>query len=374
MTGANDGQDHAHDHEHGQCNGAHGTVSARKPAPADASHGHAETAHGEPAHDHDHEDSHSHGSGNHGHTGHGHAGHGHHHVPADFGRAFAIGTILNLSFVFFEAGYGFWANSVALIADAGHNLSDVAGLVMAWGANALGKRQASMRYTYGLGGTTILAALANAVLLLVAVGAIIWEAVWRISHPEAVDANVIIWVAALGILVNGVTAWLFTAGRHDDLNVRGAFLHMVADAAVSLGVVIAGFAILWTGKAWLDPAISIAVALIIVWGTWGLLKDSVHLALAGVPESIETEKVRSALATLPGVSDVHDLHIWPTSTTASALTAHLVLLGGHPGDAFLLDASNMLKAKFGIGHATLQIEQGDCDNCALQCDRSHTHA
>lgn len=326
-----------HDHEHG---GDHGRED-----------------------DHDHGDAHSHSHG-----------HGHSHAPADFGRAFAIGTVLNLLFVAVEAGYGFWANSVALIADAGHNLSDVAGLLLAWGATALGKREATQRYTYGLGATTILAALTNAVLLLVAVGAIIWEAIGRISHPEAVNASTIIWVAALGILVNGATAWLFTSGRHDDINVRGAFLHMAADAAVSLGVVLTGFAILATGALWLDPLISIAIALVIVWGTWDLLKDSLHLAVAGVPEGIETQKVRGALEELPGVSNVHDLHIWPTSTTASALTAHLVLRDGHPGDAFLVDATRMLKSRFGIAHATLQIEHGDAEACALQCDLNHRHA
>ena len=199
-------------------------------------------------------------------------------------------------------------------------------------------------------------------------GAILWEAAGRLRHPEAVDASVVIWVAALGILVNGATAWLFTTGRHDDLNVRGAFLHMAADAAVSLGVVLTGLAILATGTLWLDPAISIAIGFVIIWGTWGLLRDSVHLAVAGVPQGIEPGAVRVALEGLPGVSNVHDLHIWPTSTTASALTAHLVLRDGHPGDAFLLEATRMLKARFGIAHATLQIEHGDGETCALRCD------
>ena len=300
-------------------------------------------------------------------------GHGHHHAPKDFGRAFAIGTALNIAFVVVEAAYGYWANSVALIADAGHNLSDVAGLLMAWGASTLGKRPASPRYTYGLGATTILAALANAVLLLVAVGAIIWEALGRFAHPAAVDASTVIWVAALGILINAATAWLFTAGRHDDLNVRGAFLHMAADAAVSLGVVLTGAAILLTGALWLDPLISIAIALIIVWGTWGLLKDSLHLAIAGVPRGIDANEVRRALQSLPGVSDVHDLHIWSTSTTAAALTAHLVLREGHPGDAFLVSASQMLDVRFRIGHATLQIEHGDGAGCPLHCDTRNAH-
>lgn len=317
---------------------------------------------------HDHDDDH-HSHDHHAQGG----GHGHSHAPADFGRAFAIGTALNLAFVAVEAGYGWWANSVALIADAGHNLSDVAGLLMAWGASALGKRAATQRYTYGFGATTILAAIANAVLLLVAVGAILWEAVGRMRHPEAVETSVMIWVAALGIVINGFTAWLFTSGRHDDLNVRGAFLHMAADAVVSLGVVLTGLAIMMTGMLWLDPAISILIGLVIVWGTWDLLKDSLHLALSGVPEGINTQDVRGALAALPGVSDVHDLHIWPTSTTASALTAHLVLKNGHPGDAFIAETAQMLKLRFGIGHTTLQIEHGDAGMCRLQCDGHHTH-
>lgn len=306
------------------------------------------------------------------HVAHGHV-HGHHHAPADFGRAFAIGTALNITFVIVEAAYGYWANSVALIADAGHNLSDVAGLLMAWGASVLGKRRASARYTYGLGATTILAALANAVLLLVAVGAIVWEALGRFSKPESVNAETVIWVAAFGILINAATALMFMAGRHNDINVRGAFLHMAADAAVSLGVVLAGIAILMTGWLWLDPLISIAIALIIVWGTWGLLKDSVHLAIGGVPPAIDAAAVRRALENLPGVSNVHDLHIWPTSTTSVALTAHLVLRDGHPGDAFLISASRMLDVRFHIAHATLQLEHGDGGFCALCCDREQSH-
>jgi cobalt-zinc-cadmium efflux system protein len=310
---------------------------------------------------------HGHSHGNDVGQDHGH-GHGHHHAPADFGSAFAIGTALNITFVIVEAAYGYWANSVALIADAGHNLSDVAGLLMAWGASVLGKQRASARYTYGLGATTILAALANAVLLLVAVGAIIWEALGRFAKPESVNAETVIWIAALGIVINAATAWLFSAGRHHDINVRGAFLHMAADAAVSLGVVLAGIAILVTGWLWLDPLISIAIALIIVWGTWGLLKDSVHLAIGGVPPAIDAAAVRHALEDLPGVSNVHDLHIWPTSTTSAALTAHLVLRDGHPGDAFLVSAAHMLEERFRIAHATLQIERGDGGSCALRCD------
>lgn len=325
--------------------------------------------------DHTHGGGQEHHAGDH-HHGSNHDSHrhcGHLHVPSDFGRAFAIGTALNIGFVIVEAAYGYWANSMALLADAGHNLSDVAGLLMAWGASALGKRPASANYTYGLGAGTILAALANAVLLLVAVVAIIWEALGRFARPENVDAWTVIWVAAAGIVINAATAWLFFSGRHHDMNVRGAYLHMAADAGVSLGVVVAGIAILLTGLTWLDPLISIAIALIIVWGTWGLLKDSLHLAIGGVPPAIDAAAVRRALEVLPGVSNVHDLHIWPTSTTAVALTAHLVLSDGHPGDAFLISAACVLKERFGIAHATLQIEHGDAGLCDLRCDGGHGH-
>lgn len=314
------------------------------------------------------------GGGSHAHhcpAEHEHTRGGHGHAPLDFGRAFAIGTGLNFVFVLIEAAYGFLSNSMALLADAGHNLSDVFGLLMAWGASALVKRRPTQRFTYGFGASTILAALANAIFLLVAVGAIIWEALRRISAPEPVAASTIIIVAAIGILVNGFTAWLFNKGREKDINIRGAYLHMAADAAISLGVVAAGLAILVTGWLWLDPLISIVLAAVIIYGTWDLLKDSAKLALHAVPEGVDLERVRDAVSALPGVASVHDLHIWPLSTTSTAMTCHLVMPAGHPGDAFISKASQMLKERFAIHHATLQIElqpdqDGGCRGCALE--------
>jgi cobalt-zinc-cadmium efflux system protein len=293
---------------------------------------------------------------------------GHVHAPASFGTAFAIGIGLNLTFVAVEFIYGVLANSVALIADAGHNLSDVLGLVIAWVASALTKRTPSSRYTYGLGGSSILAALFNAVLLLVAVGAIAWEAVLRLFHPEPVASGTVMIVAAIGILVNGVTAWLFSSGRKGDLNIRGAFLHMVADAAVSAGVVVAGMIILYTGWLWLDPLTSLVIVGVIVWGTWSLLRDSLAMSVDAVPASIDPQAVRSYLSSCAGVTAVHDLHIWPLSTTENALTAHLVFPGGHPGDEFLLMAATELRRRFGIGHTTLQIEISEETACHLAPD------
>jgi cobalt-zinc-cadmium efflux system protein len=295
--------------------------------------------------------------------GHGH-GHGHSHAPADFGHAFAIGTALNLAFVAVEAAFGIAADSVALLADAGHNLSDVLGLLIAWGAATLAKRPASGRFTYGLKSSSILAALANAILLLVAVGAILWETIRRLADPPPVMADALIWVAAAGIVVNGATALLFLRGRDGDLNVRGAFLHMTVDALVSAGVVVAGLVILWTGLTWIDPVVSLVIVAVILGGTWHLFRDSLGMALNAVPPGIEPGEVSAALAALPGVERVHDLHIWPMSTTESALTAHLVMPGGHPGDAFLTELQHRLDHDFGIGHATVQIEIG-ADGCAV---------
>lgn len=286
----------------------------------------------------------------------GHSHHGHQHAPdIGHGRAFAIGIALNLAFVAIEAGYGFWADSMALLSDAGHNLSDVLGLAIAWGAALLAKRAASDRYTYGLRSSSILAALFNALLLLVAVGGIVWESVQRLIEPAPVMAGTMMVVAGIGIVVNGFTAFLFMGG-HDDLNIRGAFLHMVADAAVSLGVVLGGFAILWTGADWIDPVLSLLIAAVIVWGTWSLLRQSLRLSLHGVPSGIVVSDVRDALAQQPGVARVHHLHVWAVSTTETALTAHLVMPGGHPGDRFLAETMHDLKERFGIGHTTLQIE------------------
>jgi cobalt-zinc-cadmium efflux system protein len=294
--------------------------------------------------------------------------HGHGHAPADFGRAFAIGIALNTGFVVIEGLFGFFANSVALLADAGHNLSDVLGLVVAWVAAELAKRAPTTRFTYGLGGSSILAALFNSMFLLVAVGAIGWEAILRLMHPEPVGETVVIVVAIIGIFVNGITAWLFVSGRKSDLNIRGAFLHMAADATVSAGVVIAGFAILLTGWQWLDPLVSLAIVAVILASTWGLLRDSVAMTLSAVPAEIEPAAVRGALVALPGVSGLHDLHIWPMSTTDISMTAHLVMPAGHPGDAFLMNAAAAMQDHFGIGHVTLQVETSVDTACALAPD------
>jgi cobalt-zinc-cadmium efflux system protein len=301
----------------------------------------------------------------HSHAGRAHDGPGHAHGPANFGRAFAIGIGLNVAFVAIEFAYGVLANSMALVADAGHNLSDVLGLVVAWIASVLSKRPPSGRYTYGLGGSSILAALFNAVLLLVAVGAIALEAIQRLLHPEPVAEVTVMVVAAIGIVINGLTAWLFASGRKGDLNIRGAFLHMVADAVVSAGVVVAAFVILLTGWTWIDPLTSLVIVGVIVWGTWSLLRDSLAMSVSAVPGHIDPQAVRRYLESCAGVSAVHDLHIWPMSTTETALTAHLVVPGGHPGDEFLAIAATELGHRFGIGHATLQIEISAESACHL---------
>ena len=313
----------------------------------------------QPHHSHDHAD-HDHGGHDHDHAHrHSHGGHGHSHAPASFDRAFLIGIALNTGFVIAEAAYGFIANSLALLADAGHNLSDVLGLLLAWVAASLAKRRPSARFTYGMKRTPILASLANAMLLLVASGAIVLEAVRRFSDPAPVAEATVIWVALVGIVINGVTALGFMAGRKNDLNIRGAFLHMVADAVVSLGVVVSGVVILYTGWQWLDPAVSIVIALVIVAGTWSLLKESINLSLDAVPARIDRRAIERYLSGLPGVSEVHDLHIWAMSTTEVALTAHLVRPGATLDDGLLARACTDLSTRFGIGHATLQIESGD---------------
>jgi cobalt-zinc-cadmium efflux system protein len=295
-------------------------------------------------------------------------GAGHVHTPASFGMAFAIGIGLNVTFVAVEFVFGVLANSVSLLADAGHNLSDVLGLVIAWIASVLVKRPPSPRYTYGLRSSSILAALFNAVFLLVAVGAIAWEAILRLFHPEPVATGTVMIVAAVGILINGGTAWLFASGRKGDLNIRGAFLHMLADAAVSAGVVVSGLVILFTGWLWLDPLTSLVIVGVIMWGTWGLLRDSLAMSVDAVPSTIDPQAVRRYLETCAGVSAVHDLHIWSMSTTESALTAHLVFPGGHPGDGFLLRAASELRHRFGIEHTTLQIEISEESACHLTPD------
>jgi len=310
------------------------------------------------AHDHEHDHDHDHGRAHGADHGHDH-GHGHHHAPASFGKAFAIGITLNMGYVVAEAVYGILANSLSLLADAGHNFGDVLGLVAAWVAAWLGRRPPSARYTYGLRSSTILAALSNAMVLMLVTGAIAWEAVMRFMHPEPTAGLTVMIVSAGGVLVNGFTAFLFMSGRKGDLNIRGAFLHMASDAVVSLGVIATGAAILLTGWLWLDPAISLAISAVIVWGTWSLLRESLDLALHAVPAAVDEAAVSAYLSALPGVSEVHDLHIWGMSTTETALTAHLVRPGGDLDDGLLRTACADLRARFAIGHATLQIEAGD---------------
>jgi cobalt-zinc-cadmium efflux system protein len=300
---------------------------------------------------------------------HRHGHHGHQHGPADYSRAFAIGTALNVGFVLIEVFYGIAAHSVALLADAGHNLSDVLSLVLAWGASVLTRRQPSHRYTYGLRRSSILVALLNAIILLVAMGGITWEAIQRFRDPSPVAGETVIAVATVGIVINTITALMFLSGRKQDLNIQGAFLHMAADAVVSLGVVLAGIAIVTTGWLWFDPVISLIIVAVVVIGTWQLLQDSVNLALDAVPEGIEPLAVRIYLAELPDVAQVHDLHIWAMSTTETALTAHLVIPTGYPGDAFLAQTCKELHDKFGIEHTTLQVETGDPSHpCSLEPD------
>lgn len=293
----------------------------------------------------------------HGHEGHNHGALGHVHAPANFGSRFAIGIGLNAAFVLIEVIYGVASNSVALLADAGHNLSDALGLGVAWAAVILAKRKPTSRFTYGLGSTSILAALFNAVFLLVVVGGLTWEAVQRFSQPEAVGGKTVMIVAACGIVLNGFCAWLFASGSKGDLNVRGAFMHMASDALVSLGVVIGGFIILMTGWHWIDPVMSIVINLVIVAGTWSLLTGSLTMSLNAVPAGIDMAKVRAFLLSLPGVTALHDLHVWSLSTTETALTCHLVTPEGHPGDDMLAHAAEELEEHFGIGHVTLQPER-----------------
>lgn len=302
-----------------------------------------------------------------------HHGHHHHGDPHKQGRTFLIAIILNLAFVAVEFSYGFIANSTALLADAGHNLSDVLGLALAWGAYVLGRRAPSERFTYGLRSSTILAALANAMLLFVACGAIAWEAIGRFQHPEGVAGATVSVVAAIGIVINGFSAWLFMRGSKEDINVRGAYLHMAADAAISLGVVVAGLIILYSGAQWIDPLISLVIVLVILWGTWGLLRESVGLAMAAVPASVDLAGVQQYLRQLPGVVDVHDLHVWGMSTTESALTVHLVVPSGHPGDEWMDEVVMTLRHHHGVHHATLQIEYGTTAHACALHEPHHDH-
>jgi cobalt-zinc-cadmium efflux system protein len=297
-----------------------------------------------------------------------HQSHGHHYhglARQNYGRAFLVGIALNLLYVAGEAVAGVLSGSLALLADAGHNLGDVLSLSLSWGAAMLSRRQPSSRYTYGLRSTSILAALANAIILLVVTGGIAWEAIWRIGHPVPVTSGIVIGVATVGIFVNGGTALLFASGDAD-LNIKSAFLHLAADAVVTAGVVAVGVTIWLTGWLWLDPVVSLVVSVVIVLGTWGLLKSAIGLALDAVPEGVDAAAVRSHLLALPGVTGLHDLHIWGMSTTETALTCHLVMPGGHPGDAALTGVTQQLHHRFGIQHTTIQIELADTDEvCAL---------
>lgn len=289
---------------------------------------------------------------------HSHDHEGHDHAPADFGRAFAIGTALNLAFVLVEGGYGLWADSLALIADAGHNLSDVLALLLAWGSMVLARQGATARHTFGFKKGTILASLGSALFLYAATGMILWEAVGRLRNPAEVNGLAVTVVALIGVGINTATALLFLAGRKGDLNVRAAFVHMAADAAVSAGVVLAGLGIMATGWLWLDPLASIAIALMILVAGWGLLKESLHLTMAGVPPHIDAQAVLDHLTALPGVACVHDLHIWAASTTETVLTAHLIMPAG-ADDAFLHQTAEHLRHAFAIHHTTLQVERED---------------
>lgn len=291
--------------------------------------------------------------------------HPHGPAPAAGGAVFGRAVALNLGYVLVEAGAGLWVGSLALLADAAHNITDVAGLLLAWGAAALAGRRPSLRFTYGLGRGTILAALANAVTILLGVGAVLWEAIERLAAPPPVPGGVVLAVALVGIAVNAGTALLFRESASHDLNARGAFLHMAADAAVSLGVVLAAGLILATGLDLLDPIVAILVSLIVAWTAFDLLRASLGSSFDAVPRGIKPEAVRDFLTARPGVRAVHDLHIWPLSTTVTALTAHLVMPGGHPGDAFLSQLAQELEERFGIAHATVQIETGDGAACRL---------
>ncbi len=283
------------------------------------------------------------------------AGHDHNHAPANFDRAFGIGIALNIGFVAIEAFYGWKINSLALLADAGHNLSDVIGLVLAWGGALAGRLRPDARHTYGWKRASILAAFINALLLLVAMGSLAWEAVHRLQTPQAVEGVTIMVVAGIGILVNTATVLLFMRGRETDLNIRGAFLHMAADALVSAGVVVAGGLALWFGWTWLDPVVSLLIAAVIVVGTFNLFKQSLHLLFDGVPEGVDLHAVQALLESLPGVQRVHDLHVWAMGTSQIAMTAHLVMPQGHADDAFLKHATDELHEHFEIEHVTIQV-------------------
>jgi len=317
------------------------------------------------AHDHDERLDHAHGQGH---------GHHHHHVPAaGHGRAFALAVALNVVIVVTQTVYGLIAHSTALLADAGHNLSDVLGLLLAWGAAWLATRRPSGRYTFGFGSSSILASLANAALLLLACGAIIAQAIGRLVSPSPVAGFDVFVVATIGMVINGFSAWLFMRGQKEDLNIRGAFLHMASDAAVSAAVAISGLVILATGWSRVDPVMSILVVLVIVYGTWGLLRESISLALAAVPQGVDMDRIRGFLAAQDGVTDVHDLHVWALSTTGNALSAHLVMPAGHPGDDALDGIVHALNRHYSMKHVTLQVDLGETGHrCALDAP-PHRH-
>jgi cobalt-zinc-cadmium efflux system protein len=315
------------------------------------------------AHDHGHEHTHTAQAAHAGHHGH------YHHSHAGSSRGYALGFALNLAFVLIEFTTGLLTNSLSLLADAGHNLSDIIALALAWGATVLSRRKPSARYTYGLRGTSIWAALVNALLLVLACGAIAWEALQRLQSPQPVATLPVIVVAAIGVLINTATALMFMRDSHKDLNRRGVYLHMMADAAVSLGVVISTLVMLWTGWHWLDPATSLVIVAVILGGTWGLLRDSANMSLLAVPASVDTAAVADYLRQCPGVTGLHDLHIWSMSTSEIALTAHLVVPGHRPGDDFYARLSEDLEERFGIQHATVQVECGDASHpCRLAPD------
>lgn len=309
--------------------------------------------------DHDH--------AGHGHSHQGHSHHGHSHAPADFGRAFVIGIALNSIFIAFEVFYGLKSNSLALLADAGHNLSDVLGLFMAWYATVLARRAATVRHTYGYKRTSVMAAILNAIFLLVSVGGIAWESIVRFQSPMDIESHTVAWVATLGIVINAATAFMFMSGSKQDLNIRGAYLHMAADAAISAGVVVAAVVISLTNWVWLDPAVSLLISAVIIVGTWSLLRDSVNLSLDAVPQGIDIGKVQDYFLQLPAVVEMHHLHVWGLSTTETALTVHLVLNGEHSND-LLLNIHQELDNRFGITHATIQFESAAQQGCgAKEC-------
>jgi cobalt-zinc-cadmium efflux system protein len=365
------GTDHAHSHD---ADHAHSRGTDRDDS-HDADHAHSHSGQSDSDHNHGshagHSHSQSHSQSAHGHGGHGHAGHSHAHAPvAGHGRAFALAVALNVAIVVVQAVYGVIAHSTALLADAGHNLSDVLGLLLAWGATWLVARRPSARYTFGYGSSSILASLANAALLLFACGVIVAEAIGRLINPAPVAGLVVFVVATVGVVVNGFSAWLFMRGQKDDLNIRGAFLHMAADAAISAAVAISGLVILYTNWTWLDPVMSLLVVAVVVYGTWGLLRDSVRMALDAVPPGVDLQRIRDYLAGQPGVTDVHDLHVWALSTTGNALSAHLVMPAGHPGDESIDGIVVTLRERFSMHHATLQVDLGTTEH---RCAMDHPH-